>query len=583
MAKKWRVFRPISEEIKAQFPEINPVILQLLFNRGIKEPEKITAFLRSDWDLDTHDPFLMKGMHDAVDRIFVALDKKQSVMIYGDYDADGVTGTTVLYKGLSRIGFSDVKTYIPHREHEGYGLNPKAVAEVIEQKIDLVITVDLGVAEVENIQILRDAGIDVIVVDHHEYRIKDGKALLPNANAIIHADIPDNPYPYKHLCGVGTAFKLVQALFDHSLEEHEAFEKWLLDLVAIGTVADIVPLTGENRTLVKYGLLVMGKSQNMGLRELMKVAGLSPAENGSSTNKKMDGWNVGFQIAPRLNAAGRISHAREALALLLTENQIEAEALASHLNTINQERQKIADKIYREVNKELLDKEEIGLFIAEKSEEWPLGLVGLVAGKLANEYYKPVFLMTEIDGLIKGSARSIDELHIADILAQAESVLVSYGGHEGAAGFSLKKEDYDEFITIISKAITKQLTGMELVPTLKIDLEVSVEHVQHELITLIKKFEPYGQANPLPRILSKKLVIKYVDTVGAQKQHLRITVTNSSGDLQFKTIGFGLAKEWANQLQAGDRIDIVYELGFNEWNGTKEIQIKIVDLKKSFE
>jgi len=580
MTKKWQLARPLSEETKKLFPEINPVVLQLLFNRGLTSKEVIDKFLKPGWQVDVHDPFLFSGMHQGVDRLYGALEKKEKVLIYGDYDADGVCGTAILYNTLKRIGFDQVECYIPHRESEGYGLNLQVIEKIYKLGVDLIVTVDLGVANIDEIKKARELGMDVIVVDHHEIKHDDsGQAILPVANSIIHARVPGDEYPYKYLSGTGTAFKLAQALLAQSMEENEAFEKWLLDLACIGTVADMVPLTGENRVIVKYGLTVLSKTQRLGLKELIKIARV----NGRNGESKFSVWNVAWQIAPRVNAAGRISHAQEALDLLLTDSQAKAEALASDLNSVNQERQKITEQIFKEAREIIGEITSEKYLLAAYNKTWPLGVVGLVAGKLANKYYRPVVLLAEAEGKIKGSARSIPEFHMVKGLEAVKDVLDAFGGHEGAAGFTVHKGKQEEFMAKLSKVAQARLENQDLRPSIDIDLEIDFREVNPDLAASVARFEPFGEANPMPLFLSRKLIVKQMDTVGANNQHLKLQVCDERGANLCKVIGFNLTNGWKDNLQIGDKIDIVFELGFNEWNGNTELQIKLKDLQKSFE
>lgn len=585
MQKKWSVAQPISEEYKQQFPEINPIVLQLLYGRGITTQLDIDEFLRADWSHDIHDPFLFSGMDVAVSRIFKAIEHNESIVVFGDYDADGVCGTMILLSALQRIGAQRVVTYIPHRATEGYGLNRDAIDSFASNNVDLIVTVDLGVSNIDEIAHARALGMDVIVVDHHEFHENDQGVVLPDAHAIIHARTPGNPYPYKYLSGTGTAFKVAQALLNHSMEENEAFEKWLLDLVSIGTIADIVPLLGENRTLVKYGLMVMNKTQRLGLRALIEASGLKgngTGTIGANNHFNLSAWNIAFQIAPRINAAGRINHANEALELLGTQDESEARRFAEDLNTTNKERQRIAETVYKQALAQIGEVSEHDSVLIAYDPEWPIGVVGLVAGRIINQFYRPVILLTDAEGMITGSGRSIEGFDIVKALAKVESHLDRFGGHAMACGLKLSPEKLDAFKKDFREVVQQNLAKSDLQPELKIDLEIAFDSISWELAEAIQEFEPFGEANPQPLLLTKKVIVKFIDTVGAKSQHLKLTVSNDAGDVQYKTIGFNLANGWKEELNAGDKIDIVYELGFNEWNGNRELQIKLKDLRKSY-
>ena len=572
---KWKVAESISEEFKNKFPEIDPVILQLLWNRGIKTQEEIDEFLYPDYNQDIHDPFLFLDMEKAVERVFSAVEKKEKITVHGDYDADGVCSALIVVDLLETMG-ANVNVYIPHRELEGYGLNMQTVEELGKNGVNLIITTDCGISNRGEIKLAKKLGVDVIVTDHHA----EPAALPDDAIAIIDPHLAREKYPFRELSGAGVAFKLVQAILKSSefavygsRIDAEAFEKWLLDLVAIATIADIMPLLGENRTLVKYGLLVLNKTQRIGLEKLVESLGLNK-------NKSLDARNVAFQISPRLNAAGRIDHANQAYELLKTDDKNEVQDLVDALNKTNESRQSLSERVTAEA------KAQIGEDIGDKKVlfalglGWPLGIVGLVAGKIADNFWRPTFVMTDKEGKIMGSGRSIPEFDMMEGLREVKEFLSHYGGHAGACGFTLKnKKDLKKFEKALQKFAKKKLAGLDLAPTLNIDAEVKLEKIDWDLFELLQKFAPFGKGNERPRYLGRSLKVESFESVGTNGNHLRINLSHENGQKK-KFIGFCFG-EWCEKLKAGDNIDVVFEVDVNEWNGNRELQMKIIDLKLS--
>ncbi len=544
------------------------IILQLLWERGIKNQEAAADFLNSDY-AKLHDPFLFPDMKKACERILEARDKKETVFIFADYDADGVPGAVILHTVLKACGLVP-KIYIPHREKEGYGLNKAGVDYMKAQRAALFITCDLGISNNEEITYAKNLGLQAIITDHHTLPPR----LTEDACAIIHPQVGD--YPFKGLSGGGVAFKLAQGLLKtvgHSAAYNkEGIEKWLLDLAAITTVADMMPLTGENRILVNFGLKVLNKTRRLGLRKLIETAGL---EFGG-----LDAHNIGFQIAPRINAAGRMDHANAAFELLICEDEAEATRLAENLNKTNSDRQRETNKIVDEAKFQIVEagaEKDYCLFAFKP--DWPLGLLGLAASKIKDTFNRPVVLMTEIGGEIKGSARSIEGFSIISALQKLEDIFSHYGGHPMAAGLTLKnKEDlkiFQEKMIVLAKA---DLQDKELESAIKIDAELPIEKINLKLAEDTARLAPFGEANPEPLFLSKNLTVRGTQIVGNGEKHMRLMVSGENG-IQYKMMGFYQA-HWHGTLKLGDKINAVYELGVNEWNGRREPQLKIIDLEK---
>lgn len=595
--------------MKKNLPAYSGIILQLLFDRGLTTEEKIEEFFKPDFTQDVHDPFLFKDMKRAVERINQAITNQEKILIYGDYDADGVTATVLMEKTLRKLievnsnskvsankselskqqegsrqnlePTNNISFYIPHRDIEGYGMNDTAVQKIIADKIDLVITVDCGITNIEAVAELKKNKIEVIVTDHHLAGEK-----LPEALAILDCSMESETYPFKKLAGVGVAFKLAQALFlsQEKPEQYIAFEKWLLDLVTIGTIGDVSPILGENRTLVSYGLKVLNKTPRKGLQELIRVSSLSDGQELKdlplgSVLYDINVRNVSFQLVPRINAAGRIDHANLAYELLTTENELEAVAMARDIQEKNTLRQKIAESMLNEA-KEIfgeIDPEYSGkkILIAEKT-GWGAGLVGLVAGKLKDKYNRPVILFSHNGEKYIGSGRSILEFNITEAMGECSEFIEKFGGHSQACGLTIiGKENFQKFKEKMEILANKKLAKVELVPSLEIDVELDLKDLNWELIDDLKKFEPFAEANPAPLFLIKNLKIEQMDFIGKDSKHLRFQLKQNN--LIRKAISFGTAEEWGSQLKIADTIDAVIEFGVNEWNGSRELQLKVVD------
>ena len=568
--KLWQLAEPISADILGQFPELDPVLLQLLWNRGLKDQAAIDEFLNPDWLADVHDPFLFKDMKRAVERIYEAIGGNQTIGVFGDYDADGVTAAVIITSTLKKLG-AKVEVYLPHREREGYGLNEEAIRYLKDRGVSLLITCDCGVANPSQVSLANSLGLTVIVTDHHQ-----AQAELPAAFAILHPGLAGESYPFKFLSGGGVAFKLVQGLLRYegchlSQTEREIQEKWLLDLVAISTVADMVKLTGENRTLVKYGLTVLRKTRRLGLKKLIEVAGLNFDD--------LDTYDIGFQIAPRINAAGRMDHANAAYALLMSENSTEAEELARSINLTNSQRQAITDVMFKEACEQIGKINIKTFFIQAYKPEWSLGLVGLVAGKLVQQYNRPALVMCQVGDKIAGSGRAgVGGFDLANALTACSEYLVSFGGHKEAAGFSLSIDQLENFLSKFAKLAKAHLSGQDLTAKLAVDAVFTLDKIDWHIAEQVELLEPFGQGNPGARFASYGVLIANTQPVGSAGQHLRLELSFESSHQRF--IWFNSA-ESSKQFSIGDKVDVVYEVGVNEWNNTRQLELKVVDIKKS--
>ena len=531
------------------------ILTQLLRGRGVMSDEAAEEFLHPQYER-SHDPNLLLGMDKAVARVRKAIISGEQITIYADYDADAVTAAAVLLRYFQKIGHSKADYYIPDRDSEGYGMNVEAVKMLAERGTKLIITVDCGINAVDAIDLATYLGMDAVVTDHH---LPTGP--LPRAAAVVNPHREGDVYPFKDLTGVGVAFKLVQALVGAA---QQGWEKWLLDLVAIGTVADCQSLLGENRIFVKWGLSVLQKTKWPGLSALMKTAQIEAPH---------DTYQVGFMIAPRLNAAGRIEHAGLALELLLTDDQARAAALAEKLNELNAHRQQLTETVLSEAREQLAPRREQKILLAAGA-DWPKGIVGLVAGKLTEEYYRPVLVLQRGAEEAVGSARSIANFNIVEAISQSRAILLRYGGHAQAAGFTLHPDHIELFHKNLLLYADSVLSEDDLSPVLLYEMEVALADVRPEFLDILEQFAPFGVGNPRPRFRLNNIEPRFPAAIGKEGKHLRFY----AGD--FGCIAFNMGF-WAEKLKSGGKIDIVCEPQYNEWNGERKIQLKIVDLQPS--
>ncbi len=585
MDRIWKLRPEPPKKFFEQFPELPKTVAALLYHRNIRTQKKIDEFLNPDYTQDVHDPYLFKDMKKAVARIFHALDQKEKIVVHGDYDADGVSAAVILVSALHALGCNDVEVFLPHRETDGYGLNKNTIQTLSRTKTDLIITCDCGISNYEEITLARQLGMDVIVTDHH-----DLPETLPPALAIIHPKNKKDDYPDKNLAGGAVAFKLVQGLLKKYTKKNdefpngesvEAFEKWLLDMVAIASVADMVPLIGESRTLTKYGLIVLNKTKRTGLQKLLLEARLMN-EDGSK-KYELDADKIGFQIAPRINAAGRIDHANVAYRLLITDNPTEAVDLAYQLDQNNQERQKTTDELLKKAIK-LAQAEADSPILFILGQGWPTGLIGLIASRLKEKFYKPSLVMSQNQNEIVGSGRSVEGFNIIKAMQTMPECFSKFGGHPMACGFTLATE-IKKFKQQLLEQYNLQTRGHSLLPILNIDAEIDLDQVNWELHDILDKFKPFGKDNEKPRYLAKNLTINNFEAVGKEAKHMRVMVTHNSPRIR-KTIGWRLCDDnssgpnWCKELKIGDKIDMVFEIDINEWNGNRELQLTIIDIKK---
>jgi single-stranded-DNA-specific exonuclease len=568
MQKKWVVAESYPAEFGRKLSGYPSVVIQLLYNRGLDSKEAADEFLNMDYDRGLHDPFLFRDMKKAVERIFKSVDNKEKLYIFSDFDADGVCAGTILATTLAEYGFK-ADIYIPHRETEGYGVNAKAIEYIAGEGAKVVITCDCGISNNESIALAAERGIDVIVTDHHQ----EPAELPKRAFAIIHPKLKGETYPWKHLSGGAVAFKLAQALLaTRPIKGGEAFEKRLTELAAISLVADMVPLMGEARTLTNFGLKVLNKTTRIGLLKIYETAGIALGAVTTQT--------IGYQIAPRINAAGRMDHANNAFALLNCTDGEEAMRLAIALNDSNMERQRVTKTVTDEVREQVIATgQEEAPAIVTFNDHWPAGLIGLVAGNIVKEFNRPAFVFTKKNEIeLVGSGRSIPELNLIVSLQTMPDAFLRFGGHPGAAGMSIEPSKFASFKERIVALAESELAGKDLTPSLLIDKELSLADINWEFEGWLKKFEPHGMKNRTPLFSAHSLTVIAASAIGVDGKHLRLTLCENEGRAH-KCIGFKFGA-FADDLAAGDKIDAVFEINVNEWNGSRELQLNIIDLTK---
>jgi len=530
------------------------LLVQLLYNRGLQKPWQQQSFLSGDKSLSS-DPFLLPDMHQAVARIYRALLSSENIAIYGDYDADGITATALLVQGLSVLG-SKAIPYIPHRLTEGYGLKKAALENLRQQGISLVITVDCGITSLAEVKQARRMGLDVIITDHHTPLPE-----IPPALAIVNPKLPGSTYPFSELTGAGVAFKLLQALFQ-SLGREEHLEK-LLDLVALGTIADVSPLLAENRYLVKEGLTLINAAPRLGIKAMIAQAGLNMG--------RLDAESISWVIAPRLNAAGRLEHAMTSYQLLMTDSPEEACRLAKWLEEKNAERQKLTSAALTRAREQVLAQGISPLLIAS-DKDYLIGIAGLVASRLSEEFYRPAIVIRTGEKVCSGSCRSIPEFNIIAVLNQCRHLLSQFGGHSQAAGFTLPTRNLARLQKSLMQSAANQLAGADLRPRLDIDAELALTNLGGDTFQVTQKLAPFGRGNPVPTFLSRQVDVIECRTMGNGGEHLKLKLRQ--GRTKWDGVGFGLGNYRA---EVTSPLDIAYNLEIDRWGGEERLRLNILD------
>ncbi|MFA6963479.1 MAG: single-stranded-DNA-specific exonuclease RecJ [Patescibacteria group bacterium] len=548
--------------------KFDDLIDQLLYNRGLiddeKDEEKKLEFFHPNFDSGVHDPFLLKDMEGAVGRIKKAHEAGETVGIFADYDADGIPGAALLYRALRKIGIKTV-VYIPNREG-GYGLSPEGIDYLVENKCSLIVTIDLGIRNIKEAEYCEKIGVDLIITDHH----LPGDE-LPKPKFLINAKQKGDGYPFKELCGCAVGFKVIQALAKYFPKElDEKFLKWNLDLVAISTISDVVPLIGENRVLAKFGLMVMRKTKNLGLSKLIDVAGIDP--------KAIQAYHVGFQIGPRINAPGRIDHATKSFELLVSEDEKEALDLAKWLNTKNEERQGEMDKVEKEaiaqVEEKNLTKNKILIVVGD----WQKGVIGPSASRLVEKYNRPVILFSREKDTLTGSARSISAINIVELFERVKDTILKFGGHKAAAGITISEDKLEQFTTAIEDIANKEISDEQMIRKLKIDAEVHLSEMTKTLYEKLLQFEPYGMGNSKPVFVASNTELKFSKFIGKESNHFSAVVGDNPHRLKLICFNFPYDK---NIISDKKRYDIVFNLNLDTWQGEDKLSMNVQDMRAS--
>ncbi|MCX6792425.1 MAG: single-stranded-DNA-specific exonuclease RecJ [Candidatus Falkowbacteria bacterium] len=572
MAKKWQVLPAMPKDFLSEHTDLLAVVRQLLFNRGLKTKLEADHFLHTELHLKQYLPNSFRSMDEAIQLTISHIKARHKIAVCGDYDADGVSSSAIMTEVIRSLK-GEVEVWIPSRFGQGYGLNKQIIEELKANGFSLIITVDNGIRSKAEVEYAQSIGLDVIITDHHEGPLDNND--LPNC-LVIDPILKEETYPFKYLCGAGVAYKFASALINASTlaaEEKEKLDQKFLDLAAVGTVADCVSLLGENRLLVIEGLKIINRRPRLGLRELMNVCNIPVGD--------LTEWNLSWQLVPRLNVAGRLNHANTAYKLLITDSVEEAQQIARELNEKNIERQRMTELIVNEATK-MIEQEQKDEFIviavapdlseAKESSAWNEGVIGLAAGRLCEKFGRPCMVITKSENQIKGSGRSIEQFNIVSPLEAAHEQLTRYGGHKMACGFSLKDEAaLVKFIEIVRAQARTELKSVDLTPVLRIDAEMLLSEVNEDFIETIESFAPFGQDNPEPIFLSRAR-IEEIMVMGKEKTHIKFRL-NGKWALAFSRA------ELFKDLKINDEIDVVYTVCFNIFNGRREAQLKIIDLK----
>ncbi len=560
--KRWVISSPLTPQAEEGLVRFPPILKQILFNRGLANYEDARAFMRAMPNFDTN-PFQLTGMDSTVDRILYAIKHNEPIAVYGDYDVDGVTATALLVDALNGLG-ANVHSYIPNRFDEGYGLNKDALDSLKADGVKLVITVDCGIRSPDEALHAQTIGLDLVISDHHH---PDGEN-LPPAFAVINPKQHGDTYPDKYLAGVGIAYKIAEALIQKSNGQAVNVRLIdLLDLVALGTVADLAPLVGENRFLVRKGLHQIHETKRQGLYSLANVA--------ETHINKITAGNIGFMLGPRLNASGRLESALASLELLTTTDFMRAGQLAQQLDVQNRQRQGLTKSTQEQAEQIAMSEDKDAFLLFAAHENFNPGVVGLAASRLTEMYYRPAIVASKGVDETRGSCRSIPEFHITDALDLCKDLLVRHGGHAAAAGFTVRNEHLSEFVARLKQIAKDQLEGKDLRHSLAADLEVSLPQLNLEVLGHLDYLEPTGYGNPGAVFVSRDVKVKSFRAVGSEGRHLKVSFDDECGGF-FDAIGFRMGNMQSSLTQ---RVDILYQLELNEYNGRKSLQLNLKDIK----
>lgn len=561
MNKKWECYAVDENKVNELVEKfgISGILARILVNKNITQKDEIDLFMNPTRK-DFHDPFLMPDMEIIVDRVLQAIEQKEKIMIYGDYDADGITSITVLKSFLEERGL-EVASYIPNRLDEGYGLNKTALKKIYDDGYRLIITVDCGISGIDEVDYANSLGMEVLITDHHE-----PVETLPKAMAVVDAKRKDNKYPFNQLAGVGVVFKLIQAIsIKLGLEEKEYLK--YLDIVCIGTISDIVPLVDENRVIAKLGLKLIAQTRNIGLKALLEVIGF----------KNIDSTTISFGVAPRINACGRMGDEQVALDLFLEKDYDKAKKLAIKLNEYNIERQTIEKRIFDEATEKIEKNEKDKACIIVGSEGWHHGIIGIVASKVTEMYFKPSILICFEGNDGKGSGRSIPGFDLHDALMECSDYLEKFGGHSMAVGVTVNRDKFELFKNKFEE-YAKSHDIDKIIPVINIDSELSLKDIDIDSVKSLQKLEPYGEANKMPVFMIRNLKINSIRALSEGK-HLKLTLKDDG--YMINAIGFNMGN-LSNEYLIDDKVDVIGNLDINSFNGNESIQLILKDIRKAF-
>ena len=555
---RWNLLPPVPAGHPVCNCGFSPLLVQLMYNRGLTEPAQIESFITSDSKL-SGDPLLLPDIHQGINRIYQGLLSGEKIAVYGDFDVDGITGTAVLVQGLQALG-GNITPYIPHRIREGHGLNSDALDYLKNEGMSLVITVDCGVTGISQVKRAKRQGLDIVITDHHT-----PLGELPDAIAVVDPKREDSKYPFNELAGVGVAFKFLEALYNGMGKEKEV-ENYL-DLVALGTVADMMPLLGENRYLVKQGLKVLNTNRRPGIREISALAGINADTIGSE--------EISWSLAPRLNAAGRLQHALTSYKLMVTESTEEALELSTVLEEQNAERQKMTGRSLAKAKEQVLAKGISPILIASDP-DYPPGIIGLVAGRLSEEFYRPAIVIKVGEKSSNGSCRSIPEFNIINALNECHDLMSDFGGHARAAGFTMPTKNLSKLEEKLNLMAEQQLAGLDLRPRLDIDAEMNLSQLGGNTYQSLQSLAPFGMGNPIPTFVSRSVEVVDCQTMGNNGGHLRLKLRQNN--VNWEAVAFGLGECFKDMHS---HIDIVYNLRLEHWRGEERLRLNIQDIAPS--
>lgn len=565
---KYNIREKISEDNIVELKEYSELMRELLFYRGIKTAKDAREFLNPNYESNMHDPFLLKSMDKAVKRILFAIKKKEKIIIYSDYDCDGIPGAVVLYDFFKKIGYKNFSNYIPHRHEDGYGFHISAIEKFIKDGVNLIITVDCGIADYKSVDFADKFGIDVIITDHH---IANGE--MPKAYAIINPKQKDDKYPDKNISGAGVAFKLAQALFkkgDFNIKD--GWEKWLLDMVGLATIADMVPLLGENRLFAYYGLKVLRKSPRVGFMKLCSKIKVN--------QKEITEDDIGFMIAPRINVASRMGMPYDAFRLLVTDDEIKADELSTYLNTINDERKGIVASIVKEIKKKIEKLNKLNNVIVMGNPNWKPSLLGLVANSVSEEYKRTIFLWgRDNKNILKGSCRSDGSVNLVDMMEAVKENFINFGGHSRAGGFSINTQNIhtlEEVLNVVYEGMQKNYNNDK--DNLFIDKKLFIDDINWDTYKIVEQLAPFGIGNLKPLFMFERVEIEEINHFGKEKNHLKLGFKKSNGKIIYAIAFFKTDNSFKKDLNKGEKINLIATIEKSTFRNFPELRLRIMDI-----